>query len=81
VRELSLQGGSLSADVSVVEPDCHELRHKMEIEDYFPSQVFLWLKLMPSKSLVEGGDKHAKSNQGQSNITRVCKCLGLANFP
>ena len=40
VRELSLQGESLSADTSSVDTFCNDLRFKMENEGFTFSQVF-----------------------------------------
>ena len=51
VRELSLQGESLSADTSSVATFCDELRFKMESEGYTPL-----VKCLTQMKLVFGGD-------------------------
>ena len=82
IRELSLQGESLSADTSAVDTFCDDLCSKMENEGYTLSQVFnadetgLWWRLMPSKSLVDCGEKKAKNfKKSKDRVT----LLGCAN--
>ena len=82
VRKLSVQGESLSADTSSVDTFCTELCSKVENEGYTLSQVFnadetdLWWRLMPSKSLVQCGEKNYKNHRtvlGCANAFGTCK--------
>ena len=82
VRELSLQGEALSADTSAVEPFCQQLKNKIEDEGYSRCQIFnadetgLWWRLMPSKSLVDSGEKQARNFKKPKDRVTV---LGCAN--
>ena len=82
VRELSLQGEALSADTSAVEPFCQQLKNKIEEEGYSRCQIFnadetgLWWRLMPSKSLVDSGEKQARNFKKPKDRVTV---LGCAN--
>jgi len=82
VRGISLQGESLSADTSCIDDFRTELLKKIEDEHYTLNQIInadetgLWWKLMPSKSLVHCGEKHAKNfKQSKDRVT----LLGCAN--
>ena len=92
IRELSLQGEVLSADTSAVEPFCQILKDMIDIEGYSKCQIFnadetgLWWRLMPSRSLVESGEKQARNFKkpkyrvtmlGCANASGTCK-LSLA---
>ena len=86
IRELSLQGESLSADTSSVEPFQAELREKIENDSYTLNQIFnadktgLWWRLMPSKSLVHCGETQAK-NFKQSNLLGCANASGTCKLP
>ena len=68
IRGISLQGESLSADTSAVDSFQSELHQTLKTGGYSVDQVFnadetgLWWKLMPSKSLVNCGEKQAKTS-------------------
>ena len=82
VRELSLQGESLSADTSAVEPFRQQLKNKIEAEGYSKCQIFnadetgLWWRLMPSRSLVESKEKQARNFKKPKDRVTI---LGCAN--
>lgn len=62
IRSAKLQGEALSTDISAVEPYRKELLSVIEKGGYTRDHIFnadetgLWWKLMPSKSLVSGGE-------------------------
>jgi len=90
VRGISLQGESLSADTSLVDPFKSELQSKMELEGYSLDQVYnadetgLWWKLMQSRSLVLHGEKQAKNfKKAKERVTLLgcCNASGTCKLP
>ncbi len=80
IRSISMQGESLSADVSAVDPFKSELAKIMEDEGYTLSQVFnadetglVW-RGMPSKTLVHCGEKHAKNFKKSKDRVTLMAC-------
>ena len=80
IRSISMQGESLSADVSSVDPFKNELSSIMEEEGYTLNQVFnadetglLW-RGMPSKTLVHCGEKYAKNFKKTKDRITLMAC-------
>ena len=83
MRAITLQGEALSADISGVDAFKKQLVSLMESEQYTLSQVFnadetgLWWRLMPSRTLVHCGEKHAMNFKKAKDRVTLLACANV----
>ncbi|KAI6661871.1 Jerky protein homolog-like [Oopsacas minuta] len=90
IRSATLQGEALSADISAVDPYRKELLSVIEKGGYTRDHIFnadetgLWWKLMPSKSLVSGGEinfKNFKQSKDRVTLLACANASGSCKIP
>ncbi|XP_071943866.1 jerky protein homolog-like [Antedon mediterranea] len=84
IHSLSMQGESLSANASSIEPFQAKLKMLMDAENLTRDQIFnadetgLYWKLMPSRSLVLHGEKTAKNFKTAKDRVTVMGCANAS---
>ncbi|XP_062500428.1 jerky protein homolog-like [Corticium candelabrum] len=84
IRQIALQGESLSADSAAIAPFVRELESRLKTGGYSSDQVFnadetgLWWRLMLSKSLVCRGERRAKNFKKAKERVTLLGCASAS---
>ena len=80
IRAVILQGESLSANTSAIEPFKRELLKLIETKGYTRDQIFnanetgLWWRMIPSRSLVSADERNPKSFKLSKDRVTILAC-------
>ena len=84
IKAVTLQGESLSADVSAVEPFRRDLQYIMQTEGYTYDQVFnadetgLYWRMIPSRSLVSQEETNVKNFKLSKDRVTLLACVNAS---